>query len=164
MGTWESGTPLTITSGTGQSPTGVGTLRADRIGNQGLTNPGHTRLQRAAMWFNIANYAVPPFVNPTVPNPANQFGTAGIGTVIGPRFSEYDMTMMKDFQVWERLRVQFRADAFDIFNIPMLGTPTTSASSTTFGQILTANSTSAQSGPQTGYTPRTIQLGLRLNF
>lgn len=168
LGTWESGVPLTVTAGTGQTPTGVdtvgGVLRANRIGNGTLSHSGQTRIQKAQKWFDTSAYTVPALIDPTVSHPTNQFGTAGIGTVIGPRFSEYDMTLQKTIQIRESLKLQLRVDAFDLFNIPMLGTPNTIASSPTFGQILTANSTSVQSGPQSGYIPRTFQLGIRLNF
>ena len=118
----------------------------------------------AKEWFDTSAYTVPAYVNPTVASPTRQFGTAGIGTVIGPNFSEYDMSLQKAFSVTEKAKLKLRVDACDVFNIPMLGTPDLNASSPTFGQILSANTTPASSGPQVGYTPRTIQLGARLDF
>jgi hypothetical protein len=162
--TWESGFPLTVVAGTGQTPSGVGTLRANRVANGNLDHSGQSRGQAANEWFDTSAYTVPLYVNPSVASPARQFGTAGIGTVIGPNFSEYDMSLQKAFLVIGELKLKLRVDAFDLFNIPMLGTPNLTVSSPTFGQILTANTTPVSSGPQVGYTPRTIQLGLRLDF
>jgi hypothetical protein len=162
---WQSGSPLTILAGTGQNPSGTDApLRANRVGRGTLSHSGQNRNQMAQKWFDTSAYTVPAYVNPSVSSPAQQFGTAGIGTVIGPSFSEYDMTLVKRLQIKERFTLQLRVDAFDIFNIPMLGNPDTNVADPTFGQILTANSTPATSGAQTGYTPRTFQGGIRLNF
>lgn len=164
IGTWQSGTPLTVVAGTGQSPTGAGTLRANRIASGTLSHSGQSRGQMAREWFDTSAYTVPSYVNPSVTSPARGFGTAGIGSVIGPSFSEYDMNLEKRLKISERFTLKLRVDAFDIFNVPMLGNPDTTVSDATFGQITSANTTPATSGAQIGYTPRTIQLGLRLDF
>jgi len=154
LGTWQSGSPLTVMAGVGQSPTGAAANRADRIGN-GAIDHGGSRGQNARQWFDIAAYRLPPYIDASAANPTRQFGSAGIGTVIGPRFMNYDASLQKRFQIRERARIELRIDAFDPFNVPMLDAPDLNVSSSTFGQIRTSNP---------NYIPRTFQFGARLDF
>jgi hypothetical protein len=59
----------------------------------------------------------------------------------------------KNFRLLENIRLQFRADAFNLCNHPLFAAPTVSVTSATFGQI--SSTTNA---------PRVIQMGLRLTF
>lgn len=84
---------------------------------------------------------------------SNTPGTAGRGTIDGPSTFRVDMTMTKNFRFGENMRVQFRAEAFNIFN---------RTNFTTFG----ANPTVPTSyGIITGTRdPRTLQFGLKFYF
>jgi hypothetical protein len=75
--------------------------------------------------------------------------------VPGPRFFTYDMQVQKNFNIGEKYRLQFRAEVFNPFNVPMLSDPDTNVASANFGRIRTSNA---------NYTPRNLQLGLRLDF
>jgi hypothetical protein len=46
-----------------------------------------------------------------------------------------NVSMAKTFRVTERLRVDFRAEAFNVFNRVVFGGPQTSLNSTTFGVV-----------------------------
>lgn len=155
IGTWQSGTPLTVTAGVGQSPTGAATNRADRIADGKLDHSGLSRGEKALKWFETAAYRVPAFVNAAATRPTRQFGTAGIGTVTGPRFFTFDTIAQKNFYVAEKYKLQFRVEVFNPFNAVMLGDPDVNASSPNFGRIRTSNP---------NYSPRNIQLGFRLDF
>jgi hypothetical protein len=149
VGTWQAGQRLTVLAGVGQSPTGATANRADRTCGGGLSNP------IPALWFNTSCYALPAYINPSVSSPTRQFGSAGIGTVVGPRWFSYDTNIQKRFTVGERASVSLRVDAFNIFNHPVLANPDVTVSDATFGQIRTANA---------NYTPRTFQFGCRFAF
>ena len=61
--------------------------------------------------------------------------------------------MFRDFPIRERFRLQFRAEAFNVTNTPVWGTPVSNYSNANFGKVLsTANS------------PRQLQLALKLRF
>lgn len=62
--------------------------------------------------------------------------------------------MFKAFTLHERLRLQFRAEAFNATNSPQLGSPSTSLTSTAAGTV----------GLTQSNDPRNIQLALRLMF
>lgn len=100
-------------------------------------------------------YENPAYIDPSASHPTRQFGGAGIGTVYGPRLFSYDMTLQKTFDIRERYKLGLRVEAYNPFNHPVFGNPSTNVTSSTFGQIRTSNAS---------YTPRSIQIGARLDF
>ena len=64
-----------------------------------------------------------------------------------------DITLTKTFVIKERVRVQFRAEYFNLCNKPLFAGASLTATSTIFGTI----------GSQTN-NPRYIQFGLRITF
>jgi hypothetical protein len=71
----------------------------------------------------------------------------------GPSWWNYDMSLIKDTQVAEFLKVQFRAEFFNIFNHTTFALPGGTLGTPTFG-ISTA----------TESTERQIQFGARFIF
>jgi len=65
-----------------------------------------------------------------------------------------DFSLFKDFPVYERMKLQLRAEAFNLANTPGFGAPNTSLTSPSFGQVT----------PQQANDPRIVQLALRLMF
>jgi hypothetical protein len=64
-----------------------------------------------------------------------------------------DLSMFRDFPIRERLKLQFRAEAFNVTNTPVWGSPVANFSNANFGKVLsTANG------------PRQMQLALKLRF
>jgi hypothetical protein len=155
LGTWQAGEYLTITSPNGQTPTSADTNRANRLSDGRFDQGGRSRNDKAYQWFDPAAFAQPSFLNPAATRPTRNFGSAGIGVIPGPRYFSYDMTVSRAFTFAERFRLQFRAELFNPFNVPMLGAPDTSVVSQTFARIRTSN---------VNYSPRNLQLGLRLDF
>jgi hypothetical protein len=64
-----------------------------------------------------------------------------------------NLSATKDFRIKEAMKLQFRADAFNLCNHPLFAAPTIGVTSGSFGQI--SSTTNA---------PRVVQLGLRLAF
>ena len=60
---------------------------------------------------------------------------------------------MKNIQVSERIRLQFRWEVFNVTNHPSYGTPNTNISSPDAGKITRTHS-----------LPRQMQFGLRISF
>ena len=83
-------------------------------------------------------FSVPPlaFVMPA----AGTFGNLGRGTFTGPGLAEVDLSLFKDTQITERVKMEFRTECFNVINHPNFGTPNLIAFSgglpnRTFGQI-----------------------------
>ncbi len=98
------------------------------------------------VWFNTAAFAQPaPFT----------FGNLGrtVNTVRQSAAHNIDFSLFKSFQPLERLRVEFRAEAFNLTNTPIFGLPGTTLGGPTFGVV---------TGQEN--TPRQVQMVLKLVF
>ena len=85
--------------------------------------------------------------------PANgKYGNLGYNNLRGPGQVSLDMALTRSFPLRERMRVDLRAEAFNLPNHTNLGTPVNTLNSGTFGQIQTAGD------------PRIMQLAPKLQF
>jgi hypothetical protein len=148
-GSWQTGQDFSVSNGT-----------LDQDGNGRVPNPS------IRQWFNY-----------------NDFRTATPGTMalqkpnqfFGPPQRRLDFSLFKEFPVREQIRLQFRAEVFNLFNSPNFGQPNTGitftqpgksgiantappanlALSTVPGQIITMNG---------NWNQREIQFALKLLF
>jgi hypothetical protein len=155
----QSGNPINIITNN-SAYTGVASLRPDILGDV------PTGLRPApdgnVLWFPAfsgctgAPTAGCLFLAGT---PAH-FGNLGRNAIIGPGFQNLDFSVIKTTAITERVKVQFRADSFDLFNHPNFGQPNRVVSSAaTFGEITTTRFPTGDSG-----SSRQIQLALKLIF
>ncbi|MGD0870062.1 MAG: carboxypeptidase regulatory-like domain-containing protein [Bryobacteraceae bacterium] len=94
-------------------------------------------------WLNPSAFAV---------QPAGTFGNLGRNALYGPGQINWDMSLIRHFRFRERWRLDFRAEFFNIMNHANWSNPTTSNTSSTFGEI-------------TGFGgPRNIQFSTKLFF
>jgi hypothetical protein len=100
------------------------------------------------------------FLNPAAfLRQATGFGNAGRNILRSPGFEDIDFSIAKTTTIKERAALQFRAEAFNLFNHPNFGQPTNNLASTAFGQILSTRTTRGDLG-----SSRQLQLGLKLIF
>lgn len=66
---------------------------------------------------------------------SNVPGTAKRGTINGPGFQRADLGVFRNFRIYENLRFQFRAEAFNVANHTNVQSLGTTATSTTFGEV-----------------------------
>ena len=90
---------------------------------------------------------------------ATGFGNAGRNILTSPGFEDIDLSIAKITSIKERASLQFRAEAFNLFNHPNFGQPTNNLASSAFGQILATRTTRGDLG-----SSRQLQLGLKLIF
>jgi hypothetical protein len=141
----QTGRPFTVAllseidqSNTGRSTLGFGANdRPNVVGDPEVADPSPDR------WFNPAAFALPQF---------GSFGDAGRNILEGPGFQNVNASLLKNTFLKEGLNLQFRIEAFNLFNHPNFNLPDNFLGSPTFGQILSAQS------------PRHIQLGVKLLF
>ena len=81
------------------------------------------------------------------------FGNAGRNLLRGPGRVNLDWSLFKDFAASERVRLQYRAEFFNLFNTPQFDLPNSSIGNPAAGRI------TSTIGPN-----RQIQMGLRLSF
>ncbi len=140
--TLQSGLPFSVTSGVDNSQSGVNADRANLVGDPYL-NGSRPEAQVLHEYFNTAAFTL---------NPVGTFGNAGRNILFGPGMENIDFGLLKNFAVRERYKVQFRAEAFNLFNHPNFNNPAASFSSSNFGIITSAGA------------PRVIQLALKAMF
>lgn len=85
-------------------------------------------------------------------------GNLGRDALIGPTNVDVDMALLKDTNITEIYRLQFRAEVFNLFNHPNYGLPNAS--------VFTASGPNASAGQITSIVgnQRQIQFGLKLIF
>jgi hypothetical protein len=102
----------------------------------------------------------------SIPPGTSQQGSLGRNVIRGLPAWQVDMAVRREFNLPERVTIQFRAEAFNIFNHPNFGTINTSLTSTTFGQatnMLGAQLSGLTSLFQIG-GPRSFQFALITRF
>lgn len=98
----------------------------------------------AGQYFNPAAFAAAPQF---------QFGNLGRNVLRGPGFKNFDIGMFKNFIFNERIRLQYRAEFFNLFNMVNFSNPGGSFGTPNFGR-----STGTQN------QQRSIQMGLKLYY
>ncbi|MDQ1472302.1 MAG: hypothetical protein QOJ99_3782, partial [Bryobacterales bacterium] len=151
LGGWEltgiytasSGAPLTVRTGVDRSLNGQNLDTADVLGGWGIQG-SRTRQQELTQWFKTSAFTLPA---------VGSVGNSGIDIVRGPAVSNLDLALFRNFRVKEGMRLQFRAEYFNILNHTVLGNPNTTLTSSNFGRILS-----------TATPPRVGEMGLKLSF
>ena len=149
---YRSGIPFTATTssfdagGLGFVPALVAGARPNTLCDPNSGAP-HTIQQ----YFNTACFSLNPTVTTTgVPN---VIGNAGRGTIDGPTTTRFDFTLAKNIHLGETMKVQLRAEAFNVFNHTNFQTfGSTNVTSSLYGTITVVRD------------PRTIQLGAKFIF
>jgi len=92
-----------------------------------------------------------------------QIGNAGFDTLRGPHAFYDDMALSKNFTITERVKAQFRFDAYNVFNHPVLGFPGNQCVDCggSAGQITDIEADSAPGSP---VGMRQLQFGVRVTF
>ena len=150
LATASTGRPVNITikRSASQLPDGnTGSQRPNLVPGQSI----YATDQTIDNWFNPAAFAAPA---------KGTWGNLGRNIARGPGYYEIDTALQKRFQMTERFTLNFRAEAFNLFNHPIYASPSGNTSSGGFGQIISILNTGAVG---TG-TPRRVEFAMRLDF
>jgi hypothetical protein len=109
-------------------------------------------------YFNPAAFSEPIVARSTNGAPIPLFGDAARRVGRGPRSVNFDVSLFKNFQIRERIRAQFRAEAFNVSNSPTFFLRATSSSILAIGNQGFGKLTSSSA------TGRQLQFGLKLSF
>lgn len=146
----QTGTPFTVVSGRiidGRGlwlRGGTGGARPDQVGSTAAP-PGSDK----TTWFDPSAFSVPILANGF----QARSGFLGRNTMRSPGFAQFDFGFHKDTAITERVSLQIRMDAINIFNHTNLGAPVNNWSATgVFGRIFAARDS------------RNIQLGTKILF
>lgn len=148
-GGWQFDGTLTLQSGLPQTLS-LGGLDRASSGEGGYNRPDATGLSpylanpTPSLWYNPAAFAM---------QPAGTFGSLGRNAVVGPGIFALDFAAHKEFRIFEKQRLQFRAEAFNVLNHPTWANPNGNVISSSFGRIT-----------GTAVAMRQIQLALKYVF
>jgi hypothetical protein len=70
---------------------------------------------------------------------AVRFGTASRNDVRGPGLFDLDVSVKREFPLYEQVRLELSADSFDVTNTPAFANPAANISNAGFGQVITSN-------------------------
>ncbi len=136
--TAQSGAPFTVNIASDQANIGAGPAQRPNVSadpNRGLRTP--------EQWFDTSVFSLPALYT---------FGNAPRNGVIGPGLAEFDLSLQKDLLLKEPLRLQFRAEAYNLLNHPNFNIPNRIAFTPNFGRISSAQDS------------RQVQFALKLLF
>jgi hypothetical protein len=167
-GVWHTGHPLTPLIGLdpSQIPNGesLSDERPDLVPGVSVVPPGG---QTPNNWINVNAFAMPP-------TSANgvilHFGDSPRGIIRAPHVWQVDTGLTKETKMTERTSLEFRAEAFNVFNHVQFGDPSQlDILGGSFGQINTTvnfNNNNDNFGPGNTGTglPRQIEFMLRVKF
>ena len=159
VGFWQTGSPVTVTDGAfNPAPMNVTSVTTDRpntVPGQAYTVPTPGIYQ----WFNINAFTIQPKGSP---------GNESRSQLYGPHQRSVDFSLFKDFPLRERMKLQFRAEIYNLSNTENFGLPNinitkwngsgpgaTPTQAGNFGQIIQSN---------LALNPRQYQFALKLTF
>ena len=119
IASYHSGTPFTVTNGAPRSNTG-GTDRPNQIDDPTLDNP------TVAKWFNTEAFEA---------QPNNTAGNTGANSLHGPSFQRIDLSIFRSLRLAGEVRLQLRAEVFNVFNRPSFANPNAAFGTAGFGSI-----------------------------
>jgi hypothetical protein len=148
VSTFQDGFPLGFTASPNLTYPLGGGLRPNVIAGCNKTISGSIQ-SRLNEYFNTACF--------TVPGPFTFGDESRTDPVLrGPGIANWDFALYKNTAITERYSLEFRTEAFNLFNRVQFGPPNTvatTAANSTFGQITTQLN-----------NPRLLQFALRLHF
>ena len=136
--TAQTGAPFAVNLASDQANIGSGPAQRPNVlgdPNRGIHTPDQ--------WFNTSAFALPELYT---------FGDASRNDVIGPGLAEFDCSLQKEVALREAVKLQFRGEAYNLFNHPNFNIPDRIAFTPNFGRISSAQDS------------RQIQLALKLVF
>jgi Carboxypeptidase regulatory-like domain/TonB dependent receptor len=182
---WSGGLPFTPTIGECGTISDAGPCRPNILPGDSF-HVGKTTSQGNTYWFTpvsslgiptIANSAVDltgvdacgvarPTAGPFALPACGQIGNVGRNSYRGPHAFFSDLSVAKNFNFTERFKAQFRFDAYNLFNHPVLGFSSTQGNtcidcSGNAGQI---TSIEADASPNAPNGMRQLQFGFRFTF
>lgn len=162
--TYTTGLPFTVASSS-YDPSGIGFIQSIHAGGRPylLCDPNANAPRTVDQWFNGPCFSLQQPAGTA--GQSNAVGNAPRGAVDGPPTTRFDFTMTKFFHITESVKLQLRAEAFNVFNHTNFRN--LSVSRSIASQTVCAAGTTVCSGFGTVTSfrdPRIIQLGAKLYF
>ena len=106
-------------------------------------------------WYDPCAFSLPS---------AGTYGNLGRNTLNGPGTDKTSFAVVKNTALTERMKLQFRAEFFNLFNHPQFNVPNLLVFSSSGAYAATAGRITLTDGTVTGLGGRNIQFGMKLTF
>ncbi len=150
--TYSAGRPFTALDSANSSSIDIG----EEVALPNATGTAPVMPQTVTCWFYVSTNSGCKGITGTnafsLPAPG-VFGNAGRNTLRGPGLTDLDVSVSRNFSFTERVKLQFRAEAFNLTNTVAFGLPNANVSGGTPGVITSLAA-----------DPRIMQFALRLGF
>ena len=136
---------------------GIGTQRPNWVSAGSSSCSTSTRINNTTCITRSA-YAIPTL---------GTFGTVHRNDLHGPKYVVANISLFKDFPMYQQVKMQIRAEAFNAFNRANIGNPNStlpSISSSTGTFNFTGSNFGTVSSMANGYSPRMLQLAAKVIF
>ena len=148
LGGWQANGVIAIYSGAPFTVTADGTaLNAPGNGQTANLVGLVQKIGTLQEYYNVAAFA--PVNTPT-------FGNVGRNILRGPGVINNDLSLFRDFPIKERLKLTFKAEAFNLTNTPHFGFPDSNVNDSAFMQITGSAGTLSDQ--------RSVRFGLRFGW
>jgi hypothetical protein len=151
--TLQSGLPANVITGTDYSSIGDTTQSRPALLSGALDSVYAGGTYGATQWFVPQAQAQTSLGVPA--NVTDPFAPIKRNSLDGPPVRVYDLSLIKNFNLKESVRLRFEANAFNVFNHENFGSPVLLLSDVRFGRVVSS---------RPGTNPRQLQLGLKLTF
>jgi hypothetical protein len=133
----QDGAPLYVTLGQDNSLTDVGHDRPNVLNKSLVYTHTKTMAGPAQNGEYLSPVSVGAFgvANSATGTPQGTYGDEGRNEFRGPKFFQFDTSLVRTFPVFERLQMMLRLEAYNVLNHPSFTAPGTTMSSSTFGVI-----------------------------
>jgi Carboxypeptidase regulatory-like domain/TonB dependent receptor len=118
--TWMSGLGFNVSYADCSLDTDSGVCFPNKVGKTGVSD------QNQYHWFAVSPDSLAANGQTSGPWQRPLFGTfgdSGRNTLIGPKWFDSDLSVIKNFPVKEQMQIQFRAEMYNVFNHANLGNP-----------------------------------------
>ena len=116
----EGGFPFNVNASDNSNTGGGIQMRAQETCN------GNSGPHKFSEWFNTSCYQQPA---------VSTFGNERRNNLTGPHNTNLDLSVFKEFPIFENLKFQWRTDAFSALNHPLPDQPNNSCCTGTFGEV-----------------------------
>ena len=137
----QSGNPINIVTSNSTVNGVPNTLRPDVTGPVRITGT-------VEQWFDTSTFVE-----------VDGFGNLPRNVIIGPRFDNTDIALIKHVAVGRQSRVQVRIECFNLFNHPNFSQPGTVVGTPSFGRITSTRFPTGESG-----SARQVQFAVKVGF
>ncbi|MBW8749176.1 MAG: TonB-dependent receptor, partial [Acidobacteria bacterium] len=146
---WNTGMPFSVTNVTNRSGTRPTAGNSDRANMTGSGRVSHSTISR---WFDTSAFAF---------QPAGTVSNQRRNQLFGPGLQRVDLSLFKNFDLTERVKLEFRTEAFNVMNTAQFVNPNSSLSLSAGAPVATFGTITSTAN---AYNPRLIQFAARVKF